>query len=112
MGAAESAQPQELPPKPPSAPAKPAWARTEAEEEENEEMEVQDLLAFAEDLDIDQYMDDCEFREALAAAKARIAELESDDECEDDAVTRCTERTQGSVGSVHSTMSAALRAKE
>lgn len=94
-----------------AASAKPAWARTEEEEEENEEMEVEDLLAFAEDLDIDQYMDDCEFREALSAAKARIQELDSEDE-EDDAKTQCTERTQGSVGSVYSTMSAALRAKE
>jgi len=96
-------------PKPPAS-AKPAWARTEEEEEENEEMEVEDLLAFAEDLDIDQYMDDCEFREALAAAKARIAELESEDE--DDVGTQCTERSHGSAGSVYSTMSAALRAKE
>merc|ERR1712070_1094006 len=112
----EKAAPADVPPLPPKSAqpkpssAKPAWARTEAEEEENEEMEVEDLLAFAEELDIDQYMDDCEFREALAAAKARISELESDDECEDDEVaTQCTERT---VGSVYSTMSAALRANE
>lgn len=103
---------REDPPKPPSsakAVNKPAWARTAEEEEENEDAEVEDLLAFAEDLDIDQYMDDCEFREALAAAKARISELESDDE---DAMTQCTERTDVTAGSVYSTMSAALRAKE
>merc|ERR1712070_609578 len=111
----EKAAPADVPPLPPKSAqpkpssAKPAWARTEAEEEENEEMEVEDLLAFAEELDIDQYMDDCEFREALAAAKARISELESDDE---DAMTQCTERTDVTAGSVYSTMSAALRAKE
>lgn len=102
------------PPKAPSPPptaksSKPAWARTEEENEEQEEAEVEDLLAFAEELDIDQYMDDCEFREALSAAKARIQELDSDDE---DGRTECTERTAGSVGSVYSTMSQALRAKE
>jgi len=108
-------KPSTAPAKPPkTASEKPAWARTEEEEEQCEEMEVEDLLAFAEDLDIDQYMDDCEFREALAAAKARISELESDEECEagDDVATQCTERTTGSVGSVYSTMSQALRAKE
>ena len=102
--------PKSAPPKPAS--AKPAWARTEEEEEENEEIEVEDLLAFAEDLDIDEYMDDCEFREALAAAKARISELESEDEEEDEVGTQCTERTVGSVGSVHSRISAALRERE
>jgi len=95
--------------RPPSQANKPAWARTADEEEDYEEAEVEDLLAFAEDLDIDQYMDDCEFREALAAAKARISELESDDE---DAQTQCSERTDMTSGSVYSTMSQALRAKE
>lgn len=103
--------PAPVSPKPSTAPSvsKPAWARTEVENEEEEEAEVEDLLAFAEELDIDQYMDDCEFREALSAAKARIQELDSDDE---DARTECTERTTASCSSVYSTMSAALRAKE
>eukprot|EP00658_Telonema_sp_P-2_P043668 TRINITY_DN3157_c0_g2_i1.p1 TRINITY_DN3157_c0_g2~~TRINITY_DN3157_c0_g2_i1.p1 ORF type:complete len:458 (-),score=147.91 TRINITY_DN3157_c0_g2_i1:273-1646(-) len=94
--------------------SKPAWARTAEENEEEEEMEVEDLLAFAEELNIDDYMHDCEFRDALAAAKARIHELESEDEAEDgdDVATQCTERTMGSVGSVRSSMSEALRAKE
>jgi len=95
--------------RPPSTTNKPAWARTAEEEEDCEDAEVEDLLAFAEDLDIDQYMDDCEFREALAAAKARISELESDDE---DAQSQCSDRTDMTSGSVYSTMSAALRAKE
>lgn len=35
----------------------------------------QDLLGFAENLDIDKYMDDYEFSEALAAAKAHFNPL-------------------------------------
>lgn len=95
-----------------SADPRPAWARTAEQEEENHENEVEDLLAFAEELDIDQYMDDCEFREALAAAKARINELESDEECEEDDNRSQAVRSECSQSSVYSTMSAALRAKE
>merc|ERR1711998_306515 len=61
-----------------SAKQKPAWARTAEEEQEAEEDEAEDLLEFAESLDIDKYMDDYEFNEALAAAKARITELDED----------------------------------
>jgi len=90
-----------------SANQKPAWARTEEEQEEAEDDEVEDLLEFAESLDIDKYMDDYEFNEALAAAKARITELDEDlDEAEagDD-----DNRSQGTVGTHMSSMSARLR---
>lgn len=92
---------------------KPAWARTEEQEAEAEEDEVEDLLEFAESLDIDKYMDDYEFNEALAAAKARITELDEEDEGaevgDDD-----DNRSQGTVGSAMSgmsTMSQRLRAR-
>merc|ERR1712100_286315 len=82
--------------------AKPAWARTEEEE-------VEDLLEFAENLDIDKYMDDYEFKEALAAAKARITELDDDNEV--DAGDDDDNRTVGTNMSGMSTMSQRLREK-
>lgn len=88
---------------------KPAWARTEEEQADAEEDEVEDLLEFAENLDIDKYMDDYEFNEALAAAKARITELDEDvDEAEagdDDDM-----RSVGTHSTQMSTMSQRLRA--
>jgi len=88
---------------------KPAWARTADEEAVAEEDELEDLLEFAEGLDIDKYMDDYEFNEALAAAKARITELDDDEGAdvgdEDDNMTVGTNMTH------QSTMSARLRAK-
>merc|ERR1711988_2069005 len=93
-----------------SAKQKPAWARTADEEAEAEEDEVEDLLEFAENLDIDKYMDDYEFNEALAAAKARITELDEEQlteagDVEDD------NRTVGSNGTHMSAMSQRLREK-
>jgi len=88
--------------------AKPAWARTEEEEAEAEEDEVEDLLEFAENLDIDKYMDDYEFKEALAAAKARITELDEDvDEAE--AGDDC--QTVGSAATHTTSMTQRLRAR-
>lgn len=83
-----------------SAKQKPAWARTEQEEEVAEDEEVEDLLEFAENLDIDKYMDDYEFQEALAAAKARITELDDADEEEGAEVgDEADNRSMGSMGS-------------
>jgi len=92
---------------------KPAWARTEEQEAEAEEDEVEDLLEFAESLDIDKYMDDYEFNEALAAAKARITELDEEDEGAE-AGDDDDNRSQGTVGTAMtgmSTMSQRLRAR-
>jgi len=91
--------------------AKPAWARTEEENGAAEEDEVEDLLEFAENLDIDKYMDDYEFNEALAAAKARITELDEElgeEGAMEDADEVMTQRTGMSQGSM---MSERLREK-
>merc|ERR1711975_108547 len=71
-----------------------------------EEEEVEDLLEFAENLDIDKYMDDYEFNEALAAAKARITELDEDDGAE---AGEDDNRTVGTNASHLSSMSQRLR---
>ena len=81
---------------------KPAWARTEEEQGAAEDEEVEDLLEFAENLDIDKYMDDYEFNEALAAAKARITELDEElgdegAEAEAEVATVRTGMSQGSM---------------
>jgi len=87
-----------------SAKQKPAWARTEQEEEAAEDEEVEDLLDFAENLDIDKYMDDYEFQEALAAAKARITEL---DEGEEEGAEVGDDEDNQSMGSMGSRMTGA-----
>merc|ERR1711988_1178327 len=84
-----------------SAKQKPAWARTADDE-------VEDLLEFAENLDIDKYMDDYEFNEALAAAKALITELDEDGAEAGDADET---QTVGTNVTHQSTMSQRLREK-
>jgi len=88
---------------------KPAWARTEEDNEEAEEDEMEDLLEFAESLDIDKYMDDYEFSEALAAAKARITEMDDGEEADGGNSDDC--RTVGTNMSGGSTMSQRLHEK-
>lgn len=61
---------------------KPAWARTLAEEEDNKEAEVENLLDFADSLDIEEYITSMEahqLKEAIAATEAQLAELEEED---------------------------------
>lgn len=55
--------------------SKPAWALTEEGFDDAQEDEVDDLLNFASGLDFDQYIEDYEVRNAIAAVKNRIAEL-------------------------------------
>mmetsp|Transcript_4198 Transcript_4198/g.10077 ORF Transcript_4198/g.10077 Transcript_4198/m.10077 type:complete len:414 (-) Transcript_4198:63-1304(-) len=55
--------------------AKPVWAMTEEGAEDREDEELEKLLNFASNLDFDQYIEDFEVRNALAAVKDRISEL-------------------------------------
>ena len=54
------------------APAKPAWALTEDEAEDLEDDEAAQLVAFANNLDYDAYIDDLEVRQALNVIRERI----------------------------------------
>lgn len=96
----------------PSAKAKPAWARTEEQQVEAEDEEVEDLLDFAENLDIDKYMDDYEFNEALAAAKARITELDEDLEDGSEVGDADEVGSQGTAQTSASMMSMRIRERE
>lgn len=73
----EALKPSTGPRKPSGKKKKPLWAMTEAEREAAEKDEEEDLLSFANNLDFDAYMDDFEFREALAALKGRASQIES-----------------------------------
>ena len=54
---------------------KPAWAMTAEAKEAAEEQEADELLDFANNLDIDDYLDDLEVRAALEAVQDRVARL-------------------------------------
>ena len=55
---------------------KPMWAMTEEAKEAMEEKEADDLLDFAQNLNIDEYLDDFEVRAALEAVQERINAIE------------------------------------
>ena len=54
---------------------KPAWAVTAEAKEAAEEQEADELLDFANNLDIDEYLDDLEVRAALEAVQDRVSRL-------------------------------------
>lgn len=54
---------------------KPAWAMTAEAKEAAEEREADELLDFANNLDIDDYLDDLEVRAALEAVQDRVSRL-------------------------------------
>ena len=51
---------------------------TEKMEEDAKEAEVDELLEFAYELDYEKYMEDYEFRSALAVIKERVNEITKD----------------------------------
>ena len=55
---------------------KPMWAMTEEAKNAMEEKEADDLLNFAQNLNIDEYLDDYEVRAALEAVQNRIRNIE------------------------------------
>jgi hypothetical protein len=55
---------------------KPAWAMTQEAKEAMEDQEADDLLDFAQNLNIDEYLDDFEVRAALEAVQERINAIE------------------------------------
>ena len=60
--------------------AKPQWAYTEKQLEEEEEENVDDLLAFTNNLDYDKYIDDLEVKHMITALKKRIDEIKNKEE--------------------------------
>lgn len=56
--------------------SKPKWAMTAEENEQDREIEVDDLLAFTDELDFDQYIDDLEVKEALSFVQDRVKTLQ------------------------------------
>ena len=70
---------------------KPAWAMTAEAKEAAEDQEADELLDFANNLDIDEYLDDLEVRAALEAVQDRVLRLRKEKEkmdAEDAAVAR------------------------
>ena len=55
--------------------SKPAWALTEEQKEQLEDEEADDLMDFANNLDVDKYLDDLEVRAALESVRQRIQEI-------------------------------------
>jgi len=62
---------------------KPKWAYTEKQLEDEEEGDLDDLLAFTNNLDYDKYINDLEVKSMVAALKKRIDELNGQND-EDD----------------------------
>ena len=60
--------------------SKPAWALTEEQKDELEDEEADDLMNFANNLDVDKYLDDLEVRAALESVRQRIQELDNEEE--------------------------------
>lgn len=56
--------------------SKPAWALTEAEQNVLEDEEADELMDFAQNLDVDKYLDDLEVRAALESVRQRIREID------------------------------------
>lgn len=56
---------------------KPKWAYTEKQVEDEEEENVDDLLAFTNNLDYDKYIDDLEVKHMVTALKKRIDDLKN-----------------------------------
>lgn len=65
--------------------SKPAWALTEDQKDQLEDEEADDLMDFANNLDVDKYLDDLEVRAALESVRQRIQELDNEEEEEEDA---------------------------
>ena len=65
--------------------SKPAWALTENQKDQLEDEEADDLMDFANNLDVDKYLDDLEVRAALESVRQRIQELDNEEEEEEDA---------------------------
>jgi len=66
--------------------SKPLWAMTEQEKEAFQEKEADDLLAFADNLDFDQYIGDFEFRQNLEVLKDRAGKLAKEQDALKDAI--------------------------
>jgi hypothetical protein len=56
---------------------KPAWSLTKAEGEQNERAQVEELVEFANHLDIARYIDDLEIQQLVKHVKERVSTLES-----------------------------------
>lgn len=59
---------------------KPKWAYTEKQLEEEEDGNLDDLLAFTNNLDYDKYIDDLEVKHMITALKKRIDEIKHKEE--------------------------------
>lgn len=61
--------------------SRPMWALTKADAQEKQECmddaEAEDLIAFANNLDIDQFMDDVEIKARVAQVEQQMAQLQS-----------------------------------
>lgn len=56
--------------------SKPAWALTAQQKDVLEDEEADDLMDFAQNLDVDKYLDDLEVRAALESVRNRIRQIE------------------------------------
>lgn len=71
---------------------KPLWAMTENEKDKFQEEEANELLAFADNLDFDQYIGDLEFRQNLEVLKDRAGKLvQEQDSFKEDIVNQFNE---------------------
>jgi len=57
----------------------PAWAKTEKMVEEEKEQEIDNLINFAYELDYEKYINDLEFKSALAILKERVDKIKEDE---------------------------------
>lgn len=67
---------------------KPLWALTEEERQDLEDGEADELIRFAEAVDFDEYINDLEFRQGLAALKDRAKRLQREQDAFKDSIVR------------------------
>mmetsp|Transcript_42592 Transcript_42592/g.97697 ORF Transcript_42592/g.97697 Transcript_42592/m.97697 type:complete len:386 (+) Transcript_42592:116-1273(+) len=91
--------------------SKPLWAMTEKEKEDFEEGEADDLISFAENLDFDKYIGDCEFRSGLGALKDRAGRVQKEQDAFKDALVRDIEEKACADDEERSTSAGSPRSK-
>lgn len=73
---------------------KPAWAMSKEQKEELDENEDDDLMDFMDNLDIDSYLNDLEFKNMVQTLKKRVSELKEEPDWRDKWKLRLKEKTQ------------------
>merc|ERR1719335_974888 len=109
--AADAQRTEERKAKAGKAPEKPKWAMTAEQVQDFDEEETCDLLDFVDALNFDEYIQDVEFREALAAVQGRARKLEKEQDAFKNALVAAFNEAGDEEGDVVADLPADLPAK-